>query len=75
MNIITHHTNHKDAALFEKIVPPGIHPDGTMSRQNMETDLRWFLERGAVQGEPDVSRLLDGQYADYAVQQLGKYQP
>jgi hypothetical protein len=46
-----------------------------VSLENMQNDLRYFTLKGQVQGDPDPARIVDGQYADYAVQQLGKYQP
>jgi NitT/TauT family transport system substrate-binding protein len=75
VSILTQYTTLKDAAVYEKITPPGIHPDGTVSLENMQNDLRYFTLKGQVQGDPDPARIVDGQYADYAVQQLGKYQP
>jgi NitT/TauT family transport system substrate-binding protein len=75
VSILTQYTTLKDAAVYEKITPPGIHPDGTVSLENMQNDLRYFTLKGQVQGDPDPARIVDGQYADYAVEQLGKYQP
>ncbi len=35
----------------------------------------WFFERGYVQTKVDLSKVIDNQFADYAVAQLGPYRP
>jgi hypothetical protein len=35
----------------------------------------WFYERGYVPRKVDLSKVIDHQFADYAVAQLGPYGP
>jgi NitT/TauT family transport system substrate-binding protein len=69
------YTNLKDPALYDRITPPGLNPNGTIGLDNVLDDHRWFVEHGQVQGDVDLARFVDNQYVDYALQQLGRYQP
>gem|GEM_PF-5524028 len=41
---------------------------------NLEGDLGWYVERATVKDPPDLNSVIDNQFVDYAVQQLGKYE-
>jgi NitT/TauT family transport system substrate-binding protein len=75
VEILVKHTNLKDPALYNQIVPPGLHPDGTIGLQSLQDDVTWYRQKGVVQEDLDLSRVVDSQYVDFALQQLGKYQP
>ena len=63
----------KDAAIAEKMVPVGLHPDGKMNVQSLQDDLRWFNEKGYVAKAPDLAKVVDESYVDHAVKVLGPY--
>ena len=75
IDILVRYTNLKDPALYDQVVPPGLHPDGTIGLQSLQDDVTWYRQRGVVQEDLDVSRAVDTQYVEFALRQLGKYQP
>jgi ABC-type nitrate/sulfonate/bicarbonate transport system substrate-binding protein len=75
INRLVKYTNLKDPALYDRITPPGLNPNGVIGLDNVLDDHRWFVEHGQVQGDVDLARFVDNQYVDYALQQLGRYQP
>ncbi len=71
--ILTKHTSIKDPALFDTMVPAGINPNGWINLDSMEFDQQWFLDRGTVERPVDLRQLVDHQYVEYALRQLGEY--
>lgn len=63
----------KDAALAEKMAPVGLHPDGDMNVASLKDDLKWFVEKGYVSKAPDLDRVVDRSYIEYARKTLGPY--
>jgi ABC-type nitrate/sulfonate/bicarbonate transport system substrate-binding protein len=73
--ILQQHTVMKDRALYD-IVPWGyINPDGRVSAEAIARAQDWFVAHGYVARKVDVPAIIDYQFADYAVAQLGAYQP
>lgn len=70
---LVRHTTLKDAALYERITPPGLNPDGAIGVENVRNDLQWFQAKGQVQGDFDLAGLIDNQYVEYALARLGRY--
>jgi NitT/TauT family transport system substrate-binding protein len=64
----------RDASLFDKMAPIGLDPDGKVNGDGVRSDMRWFVDRGLVQQPPDLDRVLDSSFAEYAVSRLGPYQ-
>jgi NitT/TauT family transport system substrate-binding protein len=73
VDIIAKHSATKDPALLKRMVPAGLNPDGYVNEQSIAGDLDWYFERGHVAQRPDLNRLVDNSYVDYAIQQLGRY--
>ncbi len=73
VDILVKHTTLKDAALYNQIVPPGLNPDGAIGLKSLQDDVAWYRQKGVVQEDLDIGRVVDNQYVDYALQQLGKY--
>ncbi len=70
---LTRHTAVKDAALYDRMVMPGLHPDGRMSLESLANDQEFWLQRGLQQSRIDINALVDYSFADAAVQTLGPY--
>src|SRR5215475_2255856 len=70
--ILAKHTAVKDVSLLGRIAPTGFDPNGRLEIKSLEADQDWFLKLGLQQGRADLSRVIDYQYLDYAVSQLGK---
>jgi NitT/TauT family transport system substrate-binding protein len=71
--ILTRNTTIRDAALWEKITPPGLNPDGSASKSSIAQAQDFFAARGQVPEKVDVDGLVDTSYVDYALQRLGPY--
>jgi len=70
--ILAKYTAVKDLALLAKMAPTGFDPNGRMEIKSLEADQDWFLKLGLQQGRADLGKVIDYQYADYAVARLGK---
>ena len=74
VSILTKATNVKDPVLYDKMAPLTVNPDGYVNAQSIASDQDWYFSKGLMQQKVDLSRLVDNQYVDYAVERLGKYQ-
>ena len=50
-------------------------PDGRVPAETIAAAQDWFFDNGYVPTKVDLSKVIDNQFADYAVAQLGPYQP
>jgi NitT/TauT family transport system substrate-binding protein len=74
VNALVKHTPVKDRALYDRMVMPGLKPNGAVNRESLAADQDYFLSTGDQQQRVDLSQLVDAQFADYAVSVLGRYQ-
>jgi ABC-type nitrate/sulfonate/bicarbonate transport system substrate-binding protein len=74
--ILAKHTTVKDLALYDRLVPAGLDPDGAMNVQGMRDDIALWIRLGCTSpGDvADASRVVDESFASYAVGVLGPYQ-
>jgi NitT/TauT family transport system substrate-binding protein len=73
ISALVKHTPVKDRALYDRMVLPGLNPNGTMNTESLAADQDYFLSTGDQQQRVELSQLVDHQFADYAVQVLGRY--
>jgi len=73
VNILTQYTAVKDPALYDKMVMPGLDPNGKVSVDSLNDSQGWWIEKGSQTARADLSKVVDSQFVDYAVQQLGPY--
>jgi NitT/TauT family transport system substrate-binding protein len=71
--ILSKNTTVKAAALYDTMTMPGLDPNGRVNADGMANDMRWFLSRGYLKEEVDISKAIDTSFADGAVQKLGSY--
>jgi NitT/TauT family transport system substrate-binding protein len=71
--ILTRNTTVRSPELYEKMVMPGLDPDGKVNAKGMDSDMRWFLAKGYLKQEVDVSKAIDTSFAAEAVKKLGAY--
>jgi NitT/TauT family transport system substrate-binding protein len=71
VEILTRSTPVKDAALYEKMVMPGLDPDGGVNVASLTEDQDYYLASGLQQERIAVDKLVDESFARYAVGQLG----
>lgn len=64
-----------DEAIYDKITLPGLNPDGYVFKDSLREDQSWYLRLGLQREPVDVDQLVDNQFVDHALQQLGPYRP
>ncbi len=64
----------KDPAMYEKMFPVGLNPDGYLRMKGIEMDLAWYKQRNLLKADISVQDAVDNKYVDFAVKVLGKYQ-
>lgn len=72
---LTRHTEVKDAAVYERMVPAGLHPDGRIAVEELAASIETYRAMGALTEAVEVGRIVDHQFVDHARERLGPYQP
>src|SRR5438132_26507 len=62
-----------DAALIERLVMPGLHPDGKVNADSLNASQQYFVAKGSQQKAVDMAKVVDLSFVDAAVKQLGAY--
>jgi len=73
VRILTQNTTVTDPAIYEQMRPAGLDPDGRLDMRSIEADVKYYVESGQVTSTPDLSRLIDTSFQQFAVQALGPY--
>ena len=71
--ILSKNTTVKSLPLYDKMIMPGLDPDGKVNAAGMANDMRWFLSKGYLKEEVDVTKAIDTSFAEAAVKKLGSY--
>jgi len=74
INILTKYTRIKDASVYEKAYPVGLHPEGDLNVEGLKNDAKWFYERGYVKKLPEIDKIVDLSLVKKAREILGPYQ-
>jgi len=74
ISILQKHSSVKDRAIYEKMVLPGIHPDGEVNVASIREALDTFKATGEVKPDIDLDRMLDLSFVRYAQEVLGRYE-
>jgi ABC-type nitrate/sulfonate/bicarbonate transport system substrate-binding protein len=72
-DMIAKYSTTKDTNLIKRVTPVDLNPDGYFDVRSIEGDMDWYTRGGHLTGRPDLTKLLDTSYLDYANQQLGRY--
>jgi ABC-type nitrate/sulfonate/bicarbonate transport system substrate-binding protein len=75
IDILTRTTSVKDPALFERMAPSGLNPDGYINMRTFSDDLEWWVNQGHVRTRVDPAQVVDNSFVDYAIDRLGRYTP
>ena len=66
------YTHTQDASIFERMITPGLDPNGQLQVQSMEAMLAWFKQQKYVEDpKVTVADAVDDGYAKRAVNKLG----
>ncbi|MCL5959574.1 MAG: ABC transporter substrate-binding protein [Chloroflexi bacterium] len=68
------HVPIKDPTVYERMIPPYVNPDGYVDAKGIATDQAAYVKLGMVPTPIDLSKVIDQQYVEYAIEKLGKYQ-
>jgi NitT/TauT family transport system substrate-binding protein len=71
--ILARHTPVKDLALYDRMIMPGLNPDGRMNVSTIAEDQDLWLQRGIQQTRVNLDELVDHSFIDAAVGELGAY--
>lgn len=63
----------KQPALYEKMYPAGLNPDGYVRMKGIAMDLEWYKERNLLQKDIQYTEVVDNSYVDFALNHLGRY--
>ena len=74
--ILTKYTSTKDEAMFRRIIPSAVNPNGEVNLAGLKHDLAFFRELGLIEKkDASVEGVVDPSFARAAVAKLGRYQP
>lgn len=74
VSILSKSTSVKRPELYEKMVMPGLNPDGEVNLDGMKDDMAWFQSKGYLKEKVDLSQVVDPSFVAHALQKLGRYQ-
>jgi len=74
INILTKYTRIKDASVYEKAYPVGLHPEGDLNVTSLKNDAKWFYDHGYVKKLPEIDKIVDLSLVKKAREILGPYQ-
>lgn len=73
--ILAQDSNVKDPALYKKMTPNGIHPDGKINEASLARDYQFYKDQKYVDGSVKLEQVIDTSFVNAAVKALGPYQP
>ncbi|MDN5331197.1 MAG: NitT/TauT family transport system substrate-binding protein [Tepidanaerobacteraceae bacterium] len=74
ISILAEYSSVKDKALYDKMFPVGLNPNGYVRMKGIQMDLDWYRSRGLLTGELKAEDVVDNSYVDYALGVLGRYE-
>jgi NitT/TauT family transport system substrate-binding protein len=75
VNVLVKNTSVKDPKIYAQMKPAGLDPNGKLDVASMQEDIDYYVQAGYMKEKPDLAKLVDPSFQEYAVQQLGPYQP
>jgi len=73
IRVLTENTTVADPAIYERMRAAGLDPDGRLDMRSLEDDLKYYIDSGQVNDSPDLSRLINTSFQQFAVEALGPY--
>lgn len=77
IDILIADTNVKDPALYAKMIPNAINPDGKINLDSLKRDWNFYVAQGYLEGkakEAGAESVVDDSFVDAALKTLGPYQ-
>lgn len=73
IDILSSRTLLKDKSLYDKVVMPGLNPDGKVNIDDLKLQQEYYLAAGEQEKPTDFNKLVKMSFAQAAVKQLGLY--
>jgi NitT/TauT family transport system substrate-binding protein len=73
VDILTRWTTLKDPALYERMAPAGLNPDGYVNIRSLSDDVEWWSAQGYIRARVVPASVVDNSFVDYAIERLGHY--
>ncbi|GAB4254397.1 MAG: NrtA/SsuA/CpmA family ABC transporter substrate-binding protein [Thermoleophilia bacterium] len=75
IKILTENTFVSDPAMWVKMNPTGLNPDGTVLTEAVARDQQFYMKKGLVEKEAPIDQVVDNSFAEWASSVLGPYEP
>jgi NitT/TauT family transport system substrate-binding protein len=72
--LLKKHIKIESDALWEKMIPAGINPDGYLNKESLAEDAQWYQEHGFMDAPCDVEKAVDHTFVEKALARLGKFE-
>ena len=72
VQILMKHTVVKDPALYERMIYPGLHPEGRVNADSIMQQQQFLHERGLVPNPVPVEQIIDHSFVEAALEIIGK---
>ncbi|MHB8618169.1 MAG: ABC transporter substrate-binding protein [Chloroflexota bacterium] len=73
INILMKGTKMKNRALYDKMVMPGLNPNGAVNVADLKAQQKYYLAAGEQQKPVDIAKVVDLSFANAAAHKLGTY--
>lgn len=73
IDILCNYSVVKSPAIYEKMFPTGLNPDGYVRMKGIAMDIDWYKANNLLKQDVKVEDAVDNKYVDFANQVLGKY--
>ncbi|HRY28482.1 MAG TPA: ABC transporter substrate-binding protein [Elusimicrobiota bacterium] len=73
ISLLQKHLQISPEAVWEKLIPAGINPDGRLNLASLERDLAWYKDKGYLTDMPDLQKAVDHRFVEKALETLGPY--
>jgi NitT/TauT family transport system substrate-binding protein len=64
----------KEPALYDKMFPTGLNPDGYLRMKGVQLDIDWYQKNNLIKPDIKLADTVDNSYVNFAIKTLGKYQ-
>jgi NitT/TauT family transport system substrate-binding protein len=75
ISILIKTTSLKDRALYDKVQLGGLDPNGYVLLNDLVAQQDWYFQYGYQKQKADMTKVVDNQFVQYAIDRLGTYKP
>ena len=72
--LLKKHIKIETDAIWDKMIPVGIDPDGYLNKVSLAEDMKWYREHGFADRPCDVEKAVDHVFVEKALKRLGKFE-